>query len=73
MLWKIRGRKWKEIDKIEGADELWTKALQKHYGDLYRHVDGNQLTAICPEFEVRQPFFNQLFTGSEYPVRYTTY
>ena len=73
MLWKIRKEKWKEIDSIGGADEQWTKALQKHYGDLYRHVDGNQLTAICPEFEVRQPFFNQLFTGSEYPVRYTVY
>ena len=73
MLWKIRKEKWKEIGSIEGADEQWTKALQKHYGDLYRHVDGNQLTAICPEFEVRQPFFNQLFTGSEYPVRYTVY
>ena len=73
MLWKIRKNSWKEIADIWGADSNWTEALKKHYGDLYQHVDGNQLTAICPEFEVRQPFFNQLFTGSEYPVRYTTY
>ena len=73
MLWKIRGKKWKEIDSIKGKDANWTKALEKHYGDLYRNVDGNQATAICPEFEVRQPFFNQLFTGAEYPVRYTIY
>jgi hypothetical protein len=30
----------------------------KHYYNLYKDVDGNQLTAICPEFELRQPFFN---------------
>ena len=29
------------------------------------------LTAICPEFMVKQPFFNQLFTGSSYPIRET--
>ena len=58
MLWKIRKNSWKEIADIWGADSNWTEALKKHYGDLYQHVDGNQLTAICPEFEVRQPFFN---------------
>lgn len=25
-------------------------------------------SAICPEFELKQPYFNQLFTGSEFPV-----
>lgn len=43
----------------------------KHFQDLYRFCDFKQLTAICPEFEVRQPYFNTVFTGTEYKVKYT--
>lgn len=45
----------------------------KHYYNLYKDVDGNQLTAICPEFELRQPFFNQLFTGTTFTIKYNRY
>lgn len=45
----------------------------KHYYNLYKDVDGNQLTAICPEFELRQPFFNQLFTGTTFTIKYNKY
>lgn len=31
--------------------------------------DQSAFTAICPEYSVRQSFFNQLFTGTAYPVR----
>jgi len=52
---------WKLSDD-EGPDD-WNDmrhndSIIKHYYDLYKYVDGNQLTAICPEFELRQPFFN---------------
>lgn len=43
----------------------------KHFYDLYKYCDGRQLTAICPEFEVRQPYYNSLFTGTEYTTKYT--
>lgn len=49
------------------------EAVNLHYYNLYKYCDENQLTAICPEFEVRQPFFNQLFTGSTFTVRYSDY
>jgi hypothetical protein len=48
-------------------------SIIKHYYDLYKYVDGNQLTAICPEFELRQPFFNQLFTGTSFTIKYNKY
>jgi hypothetical protein len=35
-----------------------TVATQKHFWNLYKYCNKQQLTAICPEFEVRQPFFN---------------
>jgi len=44
--------------------------IVKHYYDLYKNCNGKQLTAICPEFEVRQPYFNSLFTGSKFKIKY---
>lgn len=59
---------------IKDKDDLTDdKAKIKHYTFLYKYVDENQLTAICPEFEVRQPFFNQLFTGTEFTIKYNVY
>ena len=57
---------WNDMDKENSAKV-------KHYYNLYKDVDGNQLTAICPEFELRQPFFNQLFTGTTFTVKYNRY
>lgn len=48
-------------------------AVDVHFQNLYKYCDENQLTAICPEFEVRQPFFNQLFTGTSFIVKYSQY
>lgn len=47
--------------------------LAKRLTDLYKYCDGNQLVAISPEFEVNQPYYNQLFTGSKYTIKYTKY
>jgi hypothetical protein len=34
-----------------------------HWYNRYKYCNGNQLTAICPEFEVNQVDYNQFFTG----------
>jgi len=50
-----------------GGKVAWTKgalssgtsmATWKNFYLLYKYCNRQQLTAICPEFEVRQPFFN---------------
>ena len=33
------------------------------------YISQNAYAAICPEFEVRQPYFNQFFTGIDFKVR----
>lgn len=53
-------------DKLEGF-----KAL--HFYNKYKYCNGNQLTAICPEFEVNQVDYNQLFTGQELSIKYTPF
>lgn len=45
----------------------------KHWYNRYKYCDGNQLTAICPEFEVNQTDFNQFFTGHELSIKYTSF
>ena len=68
---------WKFADDAAGHDypnkwDIPTYIIQ-HYYNLYKYCNGKQLTAICPEFEVRQPYFNTLFTGAKYKVKYTNY
>ena len=75
----------KDVDKIEyyylnrliaktnkdlGQGDPFDLALYKHFYDLYKYCDRRQLTAICPEFEVRQHYFNTVFTGSEYKIKF---
>lgn len=60
-----------KTDKSIYAPEEVPKTV--HYNNLYKDCNGNQFTSICPESIVRQSFFNQLFTGSEYYTRYTPF
>lgn len=53
-------------DNLEGF-----KAL--HFYNKYKYCNGNQLTAICPEFEVNQVDYNQFFTGQELSIKYTPF
>ena len=62
---------WKFVN--EGATYNVPTYVIQHYYSLYKYCNGRQLTAICPEFEVRQPYFNTLFTGAKYKVKYTNY
>lgn len=67
---------WKFADDDTGHDyPNWSipTYIVKHYYDLYKNCNGQQLTAICPEFEVRQAYYNTLFTGAKYKVKYTNY
>lgn len=34
-----------------------------------RNISNNSKCGICPDFTVRQPYFNQLFTGSTFPIK----
>ena len=44
-----------------------------HWYNKYKYCNGNQLTAICPEYEVNQVDYNQFFTGQELSVKYTPF
>ena len=63
----------KNPDATDDKGRFSSEAVKLHYNNLYKYCDENQLTAICPEFEVRQPFFNQLFTGSSFIIKYSDY
>lgn len=53
-------------DNLEGFKVL-------HFYNKYKYCNGNQLTAICPEFEVNQVDYNQFFTGQELSIKYTPF
>lgn len=50
------------------------KALTQDYTSRLYSInqdsrDNAAYVAICPEYSLRQPYFNQLFTGTSYPVK----
>ena len=56
------------IEKFFDSDRLLTHDFGRR---LEKLEEGNVApcnAALCPEFELKQPFFNQLFTTSEFPV-----
>lgn len=66
---------FKSADKYyRSADRLSvSSANMRHYYDLYKYCTGNELTAICPDFEINQAFYNQLFTGGKFWVMEDSY
>ena len=60
-------------DIINQTFSISNAYIPKHLEDLYKNCDGNQLTAISPEFEIDQAHYNEFFTGTEYTVKYTNY
>lgn len=49
------------------------RLLNHDFGRRVERISNNYVgignAAICPEYELRQSFFNQLFTGTEFPVQ----
>lgn len=50
------------------------RALTQDYTSRLYYVnqdsrDNTAFVAICPEYSLRQPYFNQLFTGTSYPIK----
>ena len=75
MNWNIFNGNWQERYNypLGDKDNVWNSSAIKHFYNLYKYCDGRQLTAICPEFEVRQNYFNTLFTGSKFNIKYLPY
>ena len=71
----IYNNDWPELYRYPGhnSKDKWNPSALFHYYNLYKYCNGKQLTAICPEFEVRQNYFNTLFTGSEFKIKYLPY
>lgn len=61
------------IDSKGTGAEHPDSSIMKHFYDLYKYCDQNQFTAICPEFELRQPYFNSFFTGAKFTTKSTVY
>ena len=59
--------------KEKGPEKEKPQYFYMHWYNRYKYCDGNQLTAICPEFEVNQTDFNQFFTGQELSIKYTAF
>ena len=47
------------------------QSLTQSYSSRLRSAGSNNIigSAICPEYELRQPYFNNLFTGTNFPVK----
>ena len=58
------------IEKFLADDRTLTHVYNNRLATVdSRYVNQNAFAAICPEFELRQPYFNQLFTGIDFKVR----
>lgn len=68
------------LPALKGTDDKWfiegfltsTGYLLNNYKERLKYVEiptNNDLYAgICPEFDVREPYFNQFFTGTSFPL-----
>ena len=48
--------------------ELLERKNIKTFDDLAK-INDSFLCGICPDYTVRQPYYNQLFTGSDFPIK----
>lgn len=58
------------IESFLGSDRLLTHDFQKRMVNLTKSNSKNftAIAGICPEYNLRTPFFNQLFTGDKFPI-----
>lgn len=64
---KVLDHQFEEKVLIHDYDKrlIYAKDLAKR-----RAENSNCAAILCPEFEIRQQYFNQFFTGTEYPISY---
>ncbi len=57
------------IERFFDDDRLLTHDFGRRIAKIDSDNIGVGNAAICPEFELKQSYFNQLFTGSQFPIK----
>ena len=57
------------IERFFDDDRLLTHDFGRRAGKISSVTIGVGNAALCPEFELKQAYFNQLFTGSQFPIK----
>lgn len=67
-----------EVPLLKGTENRWfiegfldnSGAITQNYSERLKYVDNylntGSFAGICPEYDLRRPYFNQLFTGTTY-------
>lgn len=55
------------VDRLKSNDDRCHEL--DHHQTTESHPDSNAYALICPEFTVRQPYYNQLFTGETFKLQ----
>ena len=56
------------VERFIDDDGVLTNDFSRRYKTVSSDYVSEGYAALCPEFELRQPYFNQLFTGTEFEV-----
>lgn len=56
------------VERFIDDDGVLTNDFSRRYKTISSDYVSEGYAALCPEFELRQPYFNQLFTGTEFEV-----
>jgi hypothetical protein len=63
--YKVVSERFLNDDRILGTNYL----DRLYYLENYNENTSSVRAGICPEYSLRQPYFNSLFTGTTYPVK----
>lgn len=55
------------LESFESSNNILTNDFSDH--KLFLDKDYNPYIAYCPEYELRQPYFNNLFTGTDFSIQ----
>lgn len=57
------------VERFFDNDRLLTHDFGRRTFEISSENIGVGNAALCPEYELKQPFFNQLFTGAQFPIK----
>lgn len=57
------------VERFFDNDRLLTHDFGRRTFEISSENMGVGNAALCPEYELKQPFFNQLFTGAQFPIK----